>query len=92
MTGTNESLNGLGKHEKASRRYSAKSLDSDVIEIDEITGQIRAVAERAEKKLKRFSNAAVDFTKENPFYVAMGVLALTAAGAFLVMRKSRRES
>jgi LPXTG-motif cell wall-anchored protein len=92
MTSTNESMNGLGKYEKTSKRLVARGLEAGSEELAELSEKIQAVADKAEKQYKRYSEAARDFTKENPFWVAMGILAVGAAGTFLMMRKRKSDS
>lgn len=55
---------------------------------DIISERIKVGAEEAEEKVKEFAEVALRFVKENPFYIAVGVLGVGLAyGAYLIRKK-----
>ena len=55
---------------------------------DILSEKIRLGAEEAEEKVKELSGVALRFVKENPFYIAAGVLGLGLIyGAYLIRKK-----
>ena len=56
---------------------------------DILSEKIKLGAEEAEERVKEFTDVALRFVKENPFYIAVGVLGLGLAyGAYLIRKKS----
>lgn len=66
-----------------------KDTASDTLaSYDKIADQVKDSAEVVQKKAKEYSSIAVDYAKENPFYVALGAAGIGfLAGAFLARRR-----
>jgi ElaB/YqjD/DUF883 family membrane-anchored ribosome-binding protein len=94
MNDTFDTLNGaVSRQEKSLKRGAKQALDSAAVVADDVTGKIRAAADDAEKRLRKYSEASVDFVRENPFYVALAVAACSAAiGAFFMSRGRKSSS
>lgn len=55
---------------------------------DIISEKVRIGAEQAEKRVKEYTDVAIDFIRKNPFTIAFGVLGVSIAwGAYLLRKR-----
>ncbi|MBC7753628.1 MAG: hypothetical protein H7Z71_05270 [Moraxellaceae bacterium] len=83
--------------------HDFKSFGKDVVKSDEfqktqafatnsadiLSEKIRLGVDETEERMKEFSEVALRFVKENPFYIAAGVLGLGLAYGAYLLRKRR---
>ncbi len=94
----NSEISETLRNQKNDSFHDFRSFGKDVVKSDAfkktedfadiMSERIKVGAEEAEEKMKEFAEVALRFVKENPFYIAVGVLGVGLAyGAYLIRKK-----